>query len=73
MRITMNVISERQRAHLYIYKKQKNYEKFLYTKSLTLCNKQDNYCYVFIYKKQDNLRYAIFHENFEVGVNIQKA
>ena len=27
----------------------------------------------FIYKKQDTSRYAIFHENFEVGIYIPKA
>ena len=26
-----------------------------------------------MYKKQDILRYVIFHENFEVGIYIQKA
>ena len=46
---------------------------FLYTKSQTLCKKQDNFCYVCLYKNQDTLRYAIFHENFEVNIYTQKA
>ena len=33
----------------------------------------DNVCYLFIYKKQDTLSFAIFHENVEVGIYIQKA
>ena len=49
----MTTISERQRAHFYIYKKQKNAKRlYKYTKSQTLCKKQDNLCYVFIHKKQ---------------------
>ena len=28
---------------------------------------------VFIYKKPDTLHYGIFHENFQVGIYIQKA
>ena len=31
-----------------------------------------NFRYVFIYKNQHTLCYAIFHENFEVGIYIQK-
>ena len=46
---------------------------FIYTKNNTLCKKQDNFRYVFTYKKHDTLRYAIFYEIFEVGIYIQKA
>ena len=46
MEITITTISERQRARLYIYKKQKNLETFLYTKSQTLCKNQENFRYV---------------------------
>ena len=45
----------------------------LYTKIQKHRKKQDNFRYVFIYKKQDTLRYAIFHEIFEVGIYIQKS
>ena len=64
----MTAIRETQRARFYIYKREKNCETFLYTKSQTLCKKQDNLRYVFIYKKPDTLPYAIFHENFGVGI-----
>ena len=68
----MTAISERQRACLYLYKKQEKLRKKLYTKSQTLCKKLDNFRYVCIYKKQDTLCYAIFHEIFKVGIYIQK-
>ena len=60
MKIKMTAISRKQRARFYMYKKQKNYRMFLYTKRHTLCQKQDNYRCVFMYKKQDTLRYAVF-------------
>ena len=47
-------------AHVYIQKKQKNCETFLYTKSQTLFKKLDNFRYVFIWKKPYTLRYGIF-------------
>ena len=59
--------------NVFICKKQQNCETFLYTKSRTLFKKLDNFHYVFTYKKQDTLRYGIFHENFEVGIYIQKS
>ena len=37
-------------------------ETFLYTKIQTLFKKQVYFRYVFIYKKQDTLRYTISHE-----------
>ena len=45
---------------------------FIYKMSGTL-QKQDNLRSVFIYKNKDTLHYAIFHENFEVGMYIKKA
>ena len=42
----ISAITERQRAHLYMYKNQKNCETFLYTKRQTLCKKQDNLGYI---------------------------
>ena len=69
----MAAISERQCARLYIYIIIKKLRNVLYTKRQTLYKKQDNVRYVFIHKKQDTLRSAIFHENFEVGIYIQKA
>ena len=73
MNITITAVSKRQRARLYLYIKGGGCQTFLYTKIQALCKNQDNIHYVFIYKKQDTLRYAIFHENFEVGVYKQKA
>ena len=46
---------------------------FIYTKSQALCNKQDNFRSVFIYKKQDTLHCAILRGNFEVGIYIQNS
>ena len=57
---------------IYIYK-AKNGETFLYTKIQTLCKKQDNLRYVFIYKNLDTFRYASFHEIFEDDICIQKS
>ena len=56
----MTAISRKQRARFYMYKKQKKYRMFLYTKRHTLYQKQDNSRCVFMYKKQDTLRYAVF-------------
>ena len=68
----MTVISERQCARFYIYKKQNNCQTFLYTKIQTLCKKQDSFPFVFMYKMQGTLLYAIFHENVEIGFYIKK-
>ena len=68
----MTAISERQRSCVYIYKKQNN-AKLLYKKRHTFFKKQDNVRYVYLYKKQDTLLYAVFGENFESGIFIQKA
>ena len=58
---------------LYIQKAKKNAKRlYMYTKIQTLCKNQDNFCYVFIHKKSDTLRYAIFHETFEIGIYIYK-
>ena len=56
----MTIITKRQRTRLYIYKKQKNCKTVIY-KIPTLCKKQDNFRYAFIYKNIDTLHYAIFH------------
>ena len=45
---------------------------FIYKNPLTL-QKSGQFSLRFIYKKQHNLRYAIFHETFEVGMFIKKA
>ena len=68
MKITITAMIERQRARFYI-----TIAKLSYTKIQALFKKQDNFCYVFIYKMYDTLLYAIFHEIFEVGIYIQKA
>ena len=46
-----NLPLSKDKAHVYIHKKQKNYETFLYANSQTLFKKLDNFRYVFIYKK----------------------
>ena len=67
----MTPISKRKRAR-FIYAKSKNIAKrlHLYTKSETLCKKQDNLRYVFIHKNTDTLCYMIFHEKFVMGIYI---
>ena len=47
-------------------------KRFYIKKIKKLCKKQDNFRYIFIYKKQDTLRYAIF-VIIEVGIYIQKS
>ena len=42
-------------------------------RNVLIYKNQDNLCSVFIYKMHDTLRYAIFHEIFEVGIYIQKS
>ena len=44
---------------------------FIY-KNLDTSHKSRQFPLRFIYKKQDTLGYAIFHENSEVGIYIQK-
>ena len=48
----------------YIFKKVWHFplRELLYTKSMTLRKNQDKLRYVFVYKSQDTLRYAIFIE-----------
>ena len=69
----MTDIRKRQHARFYIYRKQKNFKRFILKKTRHFSKKQDNFRYVFIYKKHDTLRYGIFHEIFEVGIYIQNA
>ena len=65
---------EKDNVHVYIYTKNNTLcQTFLYTKSQTRFKNQDNLRYVLIYKKQYTLRHAIFHENVEVGIYIQKS
>ena len=61
-----NSHQQTQRARFDIYKKEKIAKYFLNRKSKTIP------IFIFIYKKQDTLRYVIFHENVEVGIYIQK-
>ena len=60
-----------QRAH-FIYTKRRKNAKRLYIYKASLRKKQDNFHYV-LYTKARHLRYVIFHENFEVGIYMQKA
>ena len=67
----MTSISERQRAHFYIYTRQKIAKRlYIHTKSQTLLKKQQILRYVFIHTKPNTIRYAIFHANFETGIYI---
>ena len=69
----MITISKRQCPCSYIYKKQKIAKSlYIYAKKQTPFKKQDNLRYVFIYKKLDTFRHAIFHENFEIVICIEK-
>ena len=52
----MTPISKIQHARFYIYRKQKSRNGYLYTKSQTLC------------KKQDNLRYVLFTKSLTLYV-----
>ena len=63
----------KRNVQVYITTKRNKPQKVLYTKIQTLGKNQDNFRYVFIYQKYDTLRYAIFHEKFEVGIYIQKS
>ena len=57
----MTPIIERKCARFYIQKSKKIAKRlYIYTKIQTLFKKQDNLCYIFIHKKPDTLRYAIF-------------
>ena len=59
-------------VHNFIYTKSKKIAKslYIYTKSQTLFEKQDNLRYVFIHKNPDTLCYTIFYEIFEIGIYI---
>ena len=67
----MTSISKRQRAHFYIYKRQKIAKRlYINTKIQTLLKKQQILRYVFIHKNPNTMCYAIFHEIFETGIYI---
>ena len=67
----MTPISKRQRARFYIYKKEKRGLKHLYVyKNQDTFQKARQFVSHFIYKKSDILCYAIFHENFEININV---
>ena len=59
MKIIITALSERQHARFYIYK---NNAKRFYIQKAGHFAKRKKFRYVFIYKNQDNLRYAVFHE-----------
>ena len=59
-------------CRFYIYKTKKLRYVFIH-KIQTLSKKQDNMRYVFIYKRQDTLRYIIFHENLKLAFLYTKA
>ena len=52
--------------------KAKQIETFIY-KNPDTSQKSRQFALYFIYKKPDTLRYAIFYENSEIGIYIQKA
>ena len=67
MKITIIDIRQRSSALFYIYKKRKQ------SPNVLVLRNKDNVHYIFISKKQDTLCYAIFHENLELRIYIQKA
>ena len=60
----MTTPSAKDIVHIFLYTKSKKMRNLLHTKKQTLRKKQENFRYVFIYKNQETLRYAIFHEMF---------
>ena len=60
-----------QTFHPYSIQKAKKFAKrlYIYINPDTL-QKQDNLSYVFIHKNPDTLRYAIFHEIFDIDIYI---
>ena len=61
--------TDNKRGHVYdfIYTKGKICEIFVYTKIQKTCKNLKKTCYVFMYKKQDTLRCAIFHESLKLA------
>ena len=68
----MTSINERKFSSYIYIQKAKKMRNILYTKSQTLCKKQENFRYFFVCKKEDTLCYAIFNENFDIRIYIQK-
>ena len=68
----MTTTSKRQRERFYTYRKKKFPNVFIY-KNPDAFQKERQFPLHFIYKKPDTLRYAVFHEKFEVGIYIKKA
>ena len=66
----MTTISKRQHARL-IYKKGKKVQNNFIYKNIVTLQKARQFASRFIYDNPDTLRYAIFHENFEVGIYVQ--
>ena len=64
--------SGKDNVHVYIYKKAKQIETFLYTKSQTICKKKKNLLCFYVQKTR-HFTLSDFHEIFEVGIYIQKA
>ena len=58
---------------MFLYIQKSNIcEAFLYTKSPTLYKMQENSRPIFIYKKQDTLRHAIFHKILKMAFIYKK-
>ena len=68
----MTAISKRQCARFYIYTKSKKIAKRFIFKNPDTLQKARQFPLRFIHKNLDTLRYAIFHENFENGIYIEK-
>ena len=71
MKITMTTIGEIQCAR-FIYTKDKKIAKQFNIQKYRHLAKARQFALRFIYKKPDNLRYAICHEMLEVGIYVQK-
>ena len=73
MEITITAISKRKGARFYVRQKQTKLRNvFIYNKPDTF-QKAIQFTLSCIYKKQDNLYFAISHKSFGVGIYIQKA
>ena len=66
-------LASKDNAHVFICIKSKtNCKTSVFTKSMTVFKKLDNFRYVFIHKKTYTLRYRIFHEYLKLAFIYKK-
>ena len=68
----MTDIIEIQSAHFYIHKKQNKLPNVFISKKPDTFQKARQFLFHFYINRPYTLRYAVFHEIFEVGIYIQK-